>query len=175
MKMDMTVKGMGKAKHILAASAMFDAAYRGVEMRAAARKGPGESGTNADVKQGLADGGRDIGPNDEDGKKAAEAYVAIKESFLRMQSEKKPPSRASVNQQAMKAWRAAGDAVNKNTLKRIEASKDKDGSVIEVSPEYAKARAAARSMPDDQSIVYRDSGQLIADHANRGGLQVIKK
>ena len=175
MKLDMKVKGLDKAKHILNAAAMFDAAYRGIQRRGAARQGLNESGTNADVKVSLAKGGRDIGPNDDDAKNAAVAWLAVKEAFLRMQTDKKPPSMGLVKSEAAKAWRAAGAAVDKSTLERIEDSKDKDGNVIEVSKGYAKARAVARDMPDDQSIVYRDTGQLISDYANKGGLQLIDK
>ena len=175
LKLDVKAVGLGKAKHIVTALALMNSAYRGIVMNGLSRKGEGEKGTNADVKEYLAEGGRDIGPNDEDGEKAAAAYAVIAETFMRLQNEKTPPTQAMANNWGKKAYTAAAEAVNAEMAKRVDKGEDKDGQVIEVTPEYAKWRAKEFTMPDSTNIVLKASGQLLANLQGSGGLKLVKK
>lgn len=168
MKIDFQAKGLDKARNMMDALGKMGAAHRAISLGAMSRKGEGESGTNADVKENLALGGRDIGPNEEDARMAAEAYVKQAEKFMRMQTDaKKPPSAQAANQASKLALKMAADVVSGILVERVEKSEDKDGKVVEVSEDYAKWRSGKFSMPDDQMIVFRASGQLLSNLASK--------
>ena len=172
---------------------------QGVELHGVNRKGEKERGNNTDVYQGLKDQGRDLGPNDKDGLAAATEYVKVVQRYLKSITQRiKPMPRlgtkahaAAVRRQARvkkaqakgkkgaawadtRAFRKAGKAVMANVTKRMEKSQDKDGNVTKVSEKYAKWRAAKFDVPEDQSLVFRASGQLLANYA-AGRLKLIKK
>lgn len=170
MLIEFKTKGLKKARNMMLALGKMGAAYRGIEFPATSRKGPGEKGTNADVIDHLREGGRDIGPNEDDAQKAAEAYVKHAEIFMRQQRDvKKPPSAAKANEASAKAFRAAGAIVQKILVARVDKGEDMNGQVIPVDPAYAKARAAQHEMVDDVNVVLKASGQLDADLARATG------
>ena len=170
MHMSVKTKGFNKAKNMITLLAKMGAAYQGIEFPAASRKGPGEKGTNSDVVEHLKDGGRDLGPSEEDATKAAQAYVKVVEQFLRMQPDiKTPPTAAKASMASAKAFRAAAAVVQKILTDRVDKSEDVDGQADEVTKEYAKWRAAKFSMSDDQNQVFKASGQLLANLAQGTG------
>jgi len=174
-RIDFKATGPNKAQNMMNALGKMGAAYRGIEMHGLGRQGQGERGTNADVKEWLAEGGRDIGPNDEDAKKAAEEYVKVAEMFLRQQTDKKPPSAQAANMASAKAFRDAATVVQKILAGRVDKGEDKDGNVKEVTEAYAKARAAKYGIPDSTSEILKASGQLLANLQGQGGLKLVKK
>ena len=174
MRVDFKATGLNRAKNMSFALGGFIASHSGIEVGATSRKGKGETGTNANVTDSLADGGRDLGPSEDDGKKVAEAWVKRCEAFTRMQKDTpKPPSQQAVNQASGFALHRAADIIAKIMTDRIDASEDKNGNVIEVKDTYAKARAAKYSMADNTSEVFKASGQLLANFAS--GQRKLKK
>jgi len=172
---------------------------QGVELHGVDRKGKNEKGTNADIKEYLAEGGRDLGPNEADAKKAAEEYVKVVQRYLKSITQRiKPMPRlgtkahaAAVKRQARvkkaqakgkkgasmadaRAFKKAGKAVAALITARMEKSEDMHGQVIPVTQDYAAQRALDTDMPDDTYIVFRRSGQLLANYA-AGRLKLIKK
>jgi hypothetical protein len=175
-RIDFKTKGLKKARNIMLALGKMGAAYRAIEMHGKQRQGEGERGTNADVKDYLAEGGRDLGPNEDDAHKAAVAYVAQAEKFLRLQQDvKKPPSAQAANQASAKAFTNAARVVQRILADRVDKSEDQDGTAEKVTAPYAKARAAEYGIPDDQSQVFKASGQLLANLQGTGGLKLKKK
>jgi len=169
-RINFKTKGMDKARNMMTALAKMGASHRGIQFLATNRRGKGEKGTNADVAAYLKEGGRDLGPSEEDAKKAAEAYVKVAEQFLRMQTDtKKPPSAGMANNASAKAYRLAAAVVQKMITARIDKSEDIDGQADPVTEEYAKWRAAKFQMADDTGQVFKASGQLLANYAQGSG------
>ncbi len=174
MRVDFKATGMDKARNMMIALGKMGAAHKGLVAHATDRKGEGETGTNADVMGYLADGGRDIGPSEDDAKAAAEMYIKHVEAFLRLQTDtKKPPSAQRVNNASGRAFRAAGKVIGKILTDRVDKGEDMDGQVKPVGQDHAAARAIARNMPDDTYIVLKDTGQLLADLA-AGRVKLVK-
>ena len=175
-RIDFKSKGMDKARNMMTALAKMGAAYRGIEMHGKSRQGAGERGTNADVKDYLAAGGRDIGPSADDAEKAAREYVKQAEAYLRMQTDtKKPPSAQSANHASARAFKRAATIVQRILADRVDKSEDMDGQADSVTEAYAKARAAKYGVPDDTNQVLTASGQLAANLQGSGGLKLVKK
>jgi len=167
MQISMKATGMNKARNMMAALAKFGAAYTGIEVGADARKGLGEKGTNADVTEWLAEGGRDLGPSEKDATAAAKMYVKHAEKFLRMQTDtKKPPSARAANQACGFALRRAAEVIRDIMTDRINKGEDMNGNIKKVTKAYATARAAEFEMADDQMQVFKASGQLLANFAS---------
>ncbi len=173
---DMKVTGMKTAARMMRFMAFLGAEYRGIEKRGRTRESTFGYGieTNADVKEYLAEGGRDLGPNDEDAEDSAKAYVAAVMKHLSFMKKGKVNVTAAAKQAQAKSLRAAALAVSKNWVARIEGNEDKDGNSDEVTPEYAKVRARKYSMTDSTSVIFKASGQLLADLAGRGGFKLKK-
>jgi hypothetical protein len=199
MRIQIRDQGLPEAVEMMALIGNLGSDIQGVELHGLARKGANEKGTNADVKEYLAEGGRDLGPNDADAKKAAEAYVAVVQRYLKSITQRvKPMPRlgtkahaAAVKRQARvkkaqakgkkgasqadaRAFRKAGKAVAAIIAKRIEKGEDMNGQVKPVGQDYAAQRALQHSMPDDTHIVFIRSGQLLANYA-AGRLKLVKK
>jgi len=176
LRIDFKTKGLKKARNMMLALGKMGAAYRGIEMHGRARQGAGERGTNADVKEWLAEGGRDIGPSDEDAQKAAAEYVRVAEQFMRQQVDtKKPPSAQAANHASAKAFRRCAAIVQRILADRVDKSEDMDGQADAVTKAYAKARAAKFGISDDQNQVFKASGQLLGNLQGSGGLKLVKK
>ncbi len=176
MRIDFKTKGLKKARNMMLALGKMGAAYRGIEMHGRQRQGAGERGTNADVKENLALGGRDLGPNDDDAQKAALEYVRVANQFMRQQVDTaKPPSAQAANMASAKAFRKCATIVQRILADRVDKSEDKDGQADKVGDKYSKARAAKYGIPDDQMQVFKASGQLLANLQGSGGLKLVKK
>jgi hypothetical protein len=176
MMLDMKVTGLKSARRMMAFMAFLGAEYRGIEKVGKTRSSMFGYGitTNADVQEFLAEGGRDLGPAEDDAENAAQAYVDTVMKHLTFMKKGKVNVPAAERQAQAKALRAAAMAVSKIMVNRIEKSEDMDGPADEVTEEYAKARARKFSMSDDQSQAFKASGQLLADYAGRGGLRLVK-
>lgn len=192
-------QGLPEAVEMMALIGNLGSVYQGIELHGVNRKGEKERGNNADLKGYLAEGGRDLGPSEKDAKAAAEAYVKVVKRYLKSITQRTKPMlrlgtkahASAVKRQARvkkaqakgakgasqaeaRAYRKAGKLVAKLIADRMEKSEDKDGQVKPVSQDYAAQRAIDVGMPDDTYIVFRRSGQLLANYA-AGRLKLIKK
>ena len=199
MRIQIREQGIPEAVEMMSVIGHLGSDIQGVELHGVGRKGEGEKGTNADLKGHLADGGRDLGPGDEDAKKASIEYAKIITRYLKTITQRIKPMpalgtrahAAAVKRQARvkkaqakgkvgaslaeaRAYKRAAKIVGKLIADRMEQGQDKDGQVIPVSSEYAGQRAVDMGMPDDTNIVFIRSGQLLANYA-AGRAKLVKK
>ena len=199
MRIQIRDQGLPEAVEMMSLIGNLGSDIQGIELHGVNRKSENERGTNADIKAYLAEGGRDLGPNDDDAKKAAEAYVKVVTRYLKSITQRiKPMPRlgtkahaAAVKRQARvkkaqkkgkkgasmadaRAFKKAGKLVAKIIADRIEKGEDMHGQVKPVGQDYAAQRAMDMGMPDDTHIVFIRSGQLLANYA-AGRLKLIKK
>ena len=199
MRIQIREQGTPEAVELMSVIGHLGSDIQGVELHGVGRKGKNEKGTNADLKGHLADGGRDVGPGNEDAKKASIEYVKIITRYLKTITQRiKPMPRlgtkahgAAVRRQARvkkaqakgkkgaamaeaRAYRKAAKLVGKLIADRMEQGQDKNGKVIPVDPDYASQRAVDMDMPDDTNIVFIRSGQLLANYA-AGRAKLVKK
>lgn len=197
MRIQIRDQGLPEAVEMMSLIGNLGSDIQGIELHGVNRKGENERGTNADIKAYLAEGGRDLGPNDDDAKKAAEAYVKVITRYLKSITQRtKPMPRlgtkahaAAVKRQARvkkaqakgkkgasmadaRAFKKAGKAVMALITARMEKSQDKDGRVTPVDPDYAKARERKYGIPKGE--VFKARGELLANYA-AGRLKLIKK
>ena len=199
MRIQIREQGIPEAVELMSVIGHLGSDIQGVELHGVARKGAGEKGDNAQLKGYLADGGRDLGPGDEDAKEASIEYAKIITRYLKTITQRIKPMpalgtrarAAAAKRQARvkkaqakgkvgaamaeaRAYKRAEKLVGKLIADRMEDSEDKNGNVQPVDPDYAKERAKKFGVPDDPGQVFKASGQLLANYAS-GRAKIVKK
>ncbi len=172
----------------------FGTGITGASMKARTREENG-SLDNADVINYLAEGGRDIRFNESERNRMTDIFTLevrkklaaiikrnnrISKQLIKQKAGfkyKRPIAKPILAQKAAKLASVIGlrkaMAWGKETLTMRVMTQDttEDGAAKEVTAKYAKQRANKYSLPDDTSLVFKASGQLI-DNLSRGSIKI---
>lgn len=166
----LNTSGLKKAQNQLAILAQMGARTKGIYLPGTPR-GEGQL-TNGQIIDYLAIGGRDIKANETDCDKAADLFKAQVEQALQKVTDGTAITPQKVGMIAAKAWRAAGRYVKELMKQRVEAGDTNSGPARKVEEAYAKARQRKYGIPED--VVYKATGQLIANLAQGDGALRLK-
>lgn len=158
-------RGLSKAKAQMDWLAKMGARISGVHLPGSARNDTGA--TNGEIIDYLAEGGRDIRADQEDADKAAMAFKVQVELALNKIKDV-PRGSAKVQQEAAKAWRAAGRVIKEIMRERVDQGKVQGGGdASKVSEDYAAQRLRKYGIPED--IVFKATGQLLSNLSQGDG------
>ena len=186
MKVEVKTRGFNSMTSAIAYMARLGAKPRGVSMLGRTRNENGNI-NNSDVIQYLKDGGRDTTLTKEDSnilggivsRTFMERLRILTASFNKGFDTPKGLTAAKAqgmkvaNAAASSALMAAGRRAKEIILERLENSQTNDGNQSEVTIPYAQARASKYGVPNDTSLVFKASGQLI-DNVSSGFLKLHK-
>jgi hypothetical protein len=173
MQLDLKMSGDKRAMKLMKYMQKLGSTVKGAEYRGRKRSGEHDQKglNNAQVIEYLKDGGRDIDKfnSDEADKIVGEYALEIERRMQRITEGKNDITVAQVFADEAAAYRKAVKAALEMYQARIEAGKDADGNTKPVTKEYAKWRANTFGVPNDTSLLFKASGQLLSDVAPEPG------
>lgn len=171
-------QGLEGMQGITQALAMMEATEAGADWDGGLRTSSDGSGpiqSNARILKYLADGGRDIRPDDSDGNKAVKLYVNQLTKRLQQIGNmgKSGPLTAEkqITAGITAGLRDAAKFIAKTMYERVKAGVDNTGTKKDVTPEYAAQRHRKHGIANSVGIVFTATLQL-ANALQRGRIKI---